>query len=201
MKKVIRVFAALIAIAALIGVFQVHAGNQDQAPMSVTVHTTNTLILPAINPLTYRMYSTNSTYTNGTYISANVQIVDDATGSTNYQQRFFWVVTGGTNAAYTAATLNVTNDITDGDCVFRPIVKDVKSRAIINDSAGILYLGFGTGAIVNKGYRLNSNGSTYVTQGGLSSGQGLDTWLGEVWGISTANDCNIGTQEIRNNYR
>lgn len=54
-----------------------------------------------------------------------------------------------------------------------------RTAIIVNDSANVVYLGFGPGAAMNAGIRLNANG------GAIWFGKETDIkYEGEVWGIA-----------------
>lgn len=57
-----------------------------------------------------------------------------------------------------------------------------RTAIIVNDSSQVIYLGFGPGAAMNAGIRLNANG------GAIWFGKETDIkYEGEVWGIAASN--------------
>jgi hypothetical protein len=155
------------------------------APVSSWVSNSSRLIVPPVTPMPTNVFAFAGTtaYAYGDYI-------------TNSSGWHYWCVVAGTSGG--TGPTHQGGDAANGTATFRWMNKMRNQLILVNDSANVVYLGFGWPASTNvgraggNGIRLNANGGTYnsaLEQGNCPQGA--------VYGISaTAASNNVGVQEF-----
>jgi len=166
-------------VCAVLGLISAIAGTVTDFPMqSREVGTSSTQIAPDINPPTISdRSSTAAVYAVGDYVN----VWSNGTGTAIFSQSLrYWCITAGTSAATNLASWSSILDVTDGTVTWRPIPRTRNDVLVQNDSTGVVYIGWGAPAVMNRGTRLNANG-------GSVSRPDYDSAVYAISGSATAN--------------
>lgn len=155
---------------------------QAQYGQNVSVGTTNIVILPAVKPTS----GTNTWWASYAYVRG------DCITWTNRADDYFWCVTSGTSSNV-LPVFSYTNDVSEVGGVAWRYVQPVRNKLILqNQGSGVVYLGFGTGAVLNKGAWMPASGGGY--QDGF--GGGGNVYQGRISGIADGSTNRVTVQEF-----
>lgn len=187
-----------LMIAIAISAATLQAANDVPLPQNVSVTNASVIILPAIQPASWSLWTSNTAFATNTYIGQYTNVVS-GTGKTNYMLRYWFALRGGTNAAYaTYAPLSTSTDTYDAAVIWRPVPETRVKAAIFNLGTNGIFLAFNRTAVANKGWYLAGNGGSYITSSGIDNAPGLESWQGEIQGITevTSQTNTIAIQEL-----